>query len=1519
LPLETDLSVSPYFDDFDESKKFHKVVFKPGVAVQTRELNQIQTMIQNQIERFGNNIFKRGTIIDGVNFIFHDRYPYVKVRDVQINGGTVVPEDFLDYFVVNESNLRARVINFKDGFESTDPDLKTLYVKYVNSGDSFSETEFSAGQVLTAYDSNNSIHSVTISAAGSGYSNSDVIVFTPVLLVNVASGSVSVGDPIEDPISGAEGVVTATEDQQERIPRNILGGTVAVVSSQVNVVGTSTSFTSDFGNGDFVAIYSNTTAYDLKKINVVTNNTFMNLTSNVSFTNTAATYANTTDSLVYVTYRPTTADLANVSANSSAWSFTEGNTIIGNTASDVFDVISVIGENAAAGITTDSAGRISSVEVTNRGDGYDVVPYVSVKTTSGTGSSLIALNYLGQVTVSSLAGSVGEGYAFAVTEGIIYQKGYFVKVDPQTIVISKYSRTPDDLTVGFSTTEEIINSNIDTSLLDNATGSPNEVAPGADRLKLEANLVVTSVANAAANSEFFNLVEWSEGFPYKQNSRTFYNVINDQMAEAIEDGHGNFVTDRFFVTTTTPTNTALTANTVSIVIDPGEAYIEGYKVKTYSNFVTESSKAIDTLVEENARVSLNYENYVRVNEVGGMFEFDQGAVVDLHDTAKGFLSNNALISTGNTAAVGTKIGEARIRNMMFEQGTPGSPNAIYRLYLFDVNMSSGQNFRSIKSIFQNGTNFDGIADLVLETDATTSANVAVLYGRNNTLLFGSGFEAPLNSNNISYVYRTIDDAQEIANTGIITISLSGNPGKTFPYTGVLSDAQKQEIYLAPAANLVAQANLTGTVNVATTSANVLGNSTTFLTDIKAGQYINIVGGASNNIIRRVVSVTNNTLLTIESNSSFTQNSVDAKRAWPQYVPIQLAFDSDYVANVTSSDEVMNIDLGDTLNTVTNTDIIVAYNVNVEDQTPTAKTPNRNLLVKLRLANNTATTVGPWCLGVPDIFRLRAVYKGTSSVDTASSEVTDEFFIDHNQNSNYYNLGYLYKKARSSSLLTDDDYLLVEFDAFTASPGFYTVTSYVSGSKGTRYTEDSKALEDLTTTVNTLEIPETFDDTGRYYDLINHIDFRPYVSNTANVTANSANVTLNPANTVSFTATDRFFPVPDSIYTHDVEYFLPRVDSVFLDKNGRFRILQGTSGTLVTVPTPAGSMRINNLLMPTYPSMPENISSDVLEVIDTGVYSNKYNTVRLAYKRISTLFTGIDFSKEQPKGYTEYEIGGLERRIADLEYYALLSSVQMGLKDRVIPSSVSPNINRFKYGFFVDDYINEDYSEILSPEYNASILEDFAVPAITSFNVVHTGDLTSSDYTSVKLVSQDLATETANTPGPGNPNYIGYMIIEPPYFKSQKYTVTKTTTAGSSSSGTSGYGGTTSSKTSSPGSTSSWTTAGGKVVCTAMNEAYGFGSFRQAIWLEHSRINLSKAHEVGYHAIFKPLVSYAYGTGRRGWLGGLTRRVLERIARRRTSDIWMSKKNKVDVEGRIYRIILEPLCYAVGSILGLIRR
>lgn len=86
MPINTNFNVSPYFDDYDEEKNYYRILFRPSTAIQARELNQMQTIMQKQVERFGSHIFKPGSIVLDGGFDGEVGIPCVK-------GTTILPEE----------------------------------------------------------------------------------------------------------------------------------------------------------------------------------------------------------------------------------------------------------------------------------------------------------------------------------------------------------------------------------------------------------------------------------------------------------------------------------------------------------------------------------------------------------------------------------------------------------------------------------------------------------------------------------------------------------------------------------------------------------------------------------------------------------------------------------------------------------------------------------------------------------------------------------------------------------------------------------------------------------------------------------------------------------------------------------------------------------------------------------------------------------------------------------------------------------------------------------------------------------------------------------------------------------------------------------------------------------------------------------------------------------------------------------------------------------------------------------
>ena len=141
MGINTDLNVDPYYDDFSEAKQFNRILFKPAKAVQARELTQLQTILQKQVERFGSNVYKEGTIISGINLTARDDLFYIKVNDLAgFTDPTIYDQTTSELGVTTTftilgktSGLRAEIVKGQPGFQTQDPNLKTFFIKYLTT------------------------------------------------------------------------------------------------------------------------------------------------------------------------------------------------------------------------------------------------------------------------------------------------------------------------------------------------------------------------------------------------------------------------------------------------------------------------------------------------------------------------------------------------------------------------------------------------------------------------------------------------------------------------------------------------------------------------------------------------------------------------------------------------------------------------------------------------------------------------------------------------------------------------------------------------------------------------------------------------------------------------------------------------------------------------------------------------------------------------------------------------------------------------------------------------------------------------------------------------------------------------------------------------------------------------------------------------------------------------------------------------------------------------------------------
>jgi len=160
MPSKTDFNVSPYFDDYTDSKKFHRVMYRPAFAVQARELTTQQSITQNQIEKMGDHMFKHGAmVIPGETTIDLD---YQAVKLTSFTG--TLSNFFGSKVTGGTSGVVAEVINFI-ATDGDDPD--TIFVKYKNSGTDNATHYFTDGESLTSDASGGETAVVSATADGS--------------------------------------------------------------------------------------------------------------------------------------------------------------------------------------------------------------------------------------------------------------------------------------------------------------------------------------------------------------------------------------------------------------------------------------------------------------------------------------------------------------------------------------------------------------------------------------------------------------------------------------------------------------------------------------------------------------------------------------------------------------------------------------------------------------------------------------------------------------------------------------------------------------------------------------------------------------------------------------------------------------------------------------------------------------------------------------------------------------------------------------------------------------------------------------------------------------------------------------------------------------------------------------------------------------------------------------------------------------------------------------------------------
>ena len=139
MPQKTNLNVAPYYDDFAQDKNFYKVLFRPGYSIQARELTQLQSSLQNQIESFGKYAFKQGELVIPGEVALNTKLNFVKlssVSEIPTNvDGNIVYKKY-DITLLKGQQLKGLasgvIASVIEAEKATETASDVVYVNYIN-------------------------------------------------------------------------------------------------------------------------------------------------------------------------------------------------------------------------------------------------------------------------------------------------------------------------------------------------------------------------------------------------------------------------------------------------------------------------------------------------------------------------------------------------------------------------------------------------------------------------------------------------------------------------------------------------------------------------------------------------------------------------------------------------------------------------------------------------------------------------------------------------------------------------------------------------------------------------------------------------------------------------------------------------------------------------------------------------------------------------------------------------------------------------------------------------------------------------------------------------------------------------------------------------------------------------------------------------------------------------------------------------------------------------------------------
>ena len=959
---------------------------------------------------------------------------------------------------------------------------------------------------------------------------------------------------------------------------------------------------------------------------------------------------------------------------------------------------------------------------------------VTIKSFGDTGN--VGTTYTDNATTDVL----GKSYRVEVRAGIYYIDGFFVQNSEIHLYISRFDTTPS-YRVGFQVTEDVVTPEEDTSLNDNAQGTNNFAAPGAHRYKI--SLALKRLAIGGTDSiKFVELIRIKDGIVQQKVERASYAELEKTLARRTFDESGSYETNKFKLSIkehlddgtgtgvyqVSPGETAASfdsdatygdADKFAVVVDPGKAYVEGFEVESTQTTYYTVDKSRPT-------------------------------------TVSGVTSENNSIVREDARPVGTAIGNyAIVRNVTRAPAV----NSFEKVFLFDA------------------TNAPWASSGVSSYTAPTG----VVSGY--TGLVGTAFIRSFQLHNGSYSSPTfkaslfnvvMNDGKSFARdvTYILSSSNGAVTGTGDFYAEIDPTADSEQINVSGSISLPAQ--------VGGSAATMTGVGTSFQNELKVGDAI-VHSGQTVGFVTAIASGISATVQrpANSDNSALTGVSITVGRSQlkePQSNSMIYPTGYGFTKSIKGFDSSAGTDtLDQTQHTVrrVNTNTTTGGG----DFVMTLSNVNETFLSDTDLSNYTLIrndTGAILNISAADIsfdddanrkeVTIASGVNGTSctlytSILQVNAGATEKTKVRSTANETITGKTNIVKPEIELSYADGIDITSVKmvpgnFTTYTELQAIDITANYELDS-GQRLTHYQKAKLKLkagaplpTGAIKVTYRYFSYTGAGNYFsvDSYSAIDYEDipsfdYQDESGNTTTIDLHDVIDYRPVIS--GSNAFSPEIPKIgndLTTPVAFYVGRKDKVSISSTGRVQIVAGQPSE--------------------YPQEPEDPKQGlVLATMHIPPYTKNVADVKV-------------FQRDNRR-YTMRDIGALETRIKNLEYYTSLSLLEKDTKATAIKDATT-GLDRFKNGFVVDDFTGHGVGNVKSEDYNVSIdtknrtlrpahftdaltiIENISnTTQRTTRGYAKTGDLITLPYTESSLVSNPNATRSLDV----NPYKIGAYKVE----------------------------------------------------------------------------------------------------------------------------------------------------------------